>query len=104
MRKQHSNLNCQKLYLFASTNLGDKELPTPRIYRRVRTQHLLRLIKAPGKRGSLQVFCFEVHDFTVVDLFIVTNVSSTIGSLSWLVIRSVYSGGVEGSICNIIVS
>ena len=56
------------------------------------------------KRGYLQVFCFEVHDFTMVDLCTVTNVSSTIGCLSQLVIRSVHSGGIEGSVSNIIVS
>ena len=46
----------------------------------------------------------QQHDFTVVDLFTVTNVSSTIGGLSGLVIRSAHSGGIEGSISNIIVS
>ena len=45
-----------------------------------------------------------MHDFTVVDLFTVTNVSSTIGGLSRLVIRLAHSGGIEGSISNIIVS
>ena len=62
------------------------------------------ICKFSRKRGCLQVFCFEVHDFTVVDLFTVTNVSSTIGGLSRLVIRSGHSGGIEGSINKIIVS
>ena len=62
------------------------------------------ICKFSRKRGSLQVFCFEVHDFTVVYLFTVTNVSSTIGGLSRLVIRLAHSGGIEGSISNIIVS
>ena len=62
------------------------------------------ICKFSRKRGCLQVFCFEVHDFTVVDLFTVTNVSSTIGGLSRLVIRSAHSGGIEGSINKIIVS
>ena len=62
------------------------------------------ICKFSRKNGCLQVFCFEVHDFTVVDLFTVTNVTSTIGGLSRLVIRSAHSGGIEGSISNIIVS
>ena len=62
------------------------------------------ICKFSRKKGCLQVFCFEVHDFTMVDLFTVTNVTSTIGGLSRLVIRSAHSWGIEGSISNIIVS
>ena len=40
----------------------------------------------------------------MVDLFTIINISSTIGGLSRLVIRAAYSGGIEGSISNIILS
>ena len=50
--------------------------------------------KVSCKRGCLQLFCYEVYDFIVVDLYTVTNVSSTIGSQPRLVIRLAHSGGI----------
>ena len=51
--------------------------------------------KVSRKRGCLQLICYEVYDFIVVDLYTITNVSSTIGSLPRLVIRSAHSAGID---------
>ena len=104
MRKQHSNLNRQKQIYCKRNPGGQRAARAKDIKKSKNSTRPSALISAEQKRGSLQVFCFEVHDFTVVDLFTVTNVSSTIGGLSRLVIRSAHSGGIEGSISNIIVS
>ena len=45
-----------------------------------------------------------MHGFTVVDFHWVTSGSSGIGGPVRLVIKSAHSGGIEGSISNIIVS
>ena len=51
--------------------------------------------KVSRKRGCLQLICYEVYDFIVVDLYTITNVSSTISSLPRLVIRSAHSAGMD---------
>ena len=51
--------------------------------------------KVSRKRGCLQLFCYEVYDFIMVDLYTVTNVSSTNSSLPRLVIWSPHSAGTD---------
>ena len=59
----------------------------------------MHICKFSRKRGCLQVFCFEVHDFTVVDLFI-----HGFQCLFYYRQSVTASVGIEGSISNIIVS